>query len=211
MEQFRCHNPAIAPNVHMPQDHQYPQGVEMDFDRFFREQQRPLERYIGARIGAIPDCDDLASEIMCQLLAYCREHPEREIHHRPLLYKIARNRLADYYEQRRRAQRVQPIEEAPSMAAPGSLTEMFDVGDELRTVRATLMTIREEYREAITLHAMVGLSIREIAELMEKSEVNVRVLIFRARRSLKRELRKRVQDDERRDAAEAFRPPPIAT
>jgi RNA polymerase sigma-70 factor (ECF subfamily) len=173
----------------MQQDHQYPQGREMDFDRFFREQQRPLERYIGARIGTIPDCEDLASEIMCQLLAYCREHPNREIHHRPLLYKIARNRLADYYEQRKRAQRVQPIEEAPPMAAPGSLTEMFDADDELRTVRATLMTIREEYREAITLHAMVGLSIREIAELMEKPEVNVRVLIFRARRALRKRLR----------------------
>lgn len=130
---------------------------------------------------------------MCQLIEYCRRNPERAILHRALMFKIARGRIADHFDRRAKKQEI-PIEDAPQIPAPGSIPESIDADDELRRVRAVLETIREEYREVITLHAMVGLSASEIADMMEKPQAHVRVLIFRARRSLRKALRKQYPD-----------------
>lgn len=165
---------------------------DADFEQLFRSQMRSLEHFVAARVRHPQDAQDIAAEALTETLEYCRkfERPTSDPRMlRALLFKIARRRMADYYERWKREQRVKPLEEAPPIAAPGSIPVMIDTRNELGTTRAVLMTIREEYREVITLHAIVGLSIREIAELMEKPEVNVRVLLFRARRSLRKALR----------------------
>ncbi|MBI4449961.1 RNA polymerase sigma factor [Candidatus Uhrbacteria bacterium] len=175
----------------MPNDQRYPQQQEIDFDRFFREHQRTLERFIAIRVGSVQEAQDLAAEVICQLIAYCQKCHDREIHHRALMYKIARNRIADYFAQRRTKLREIPIEDAPQLPAPGYVPTMIDTRQELELALTTLRDIRDEYREVIILHANVGLTIAEIAEMMEKPPANVRVLLFRARRALKRALKER--------------------
>jgi RNA polymerase sigma-70 factor (ECF subfamily) len=170
-------------------EQQYPQGETFDFDRFLREQRPGLERYIGSRIGVTMDVDDIAAEAMLQTFMYCRAHPDRLQFCRAVLFKITRNRIADYFARRAKAPII-PIEEASPIPAPNFIPTTIDAEDELRSVRSVLATIREEYREVITLKAIVGLSTSEIAELMEKPPAHVRVLLFRARRALRRTLRR---------------------
>lgn len=170
-------------------EQRYPQQEEFDFDRFFREQRKPLERFITSRIGSSTDCEDLASEIIAKLLAYCRKYPDQPMQHRAFMYKIARNRIFEYYAERRAKFREIPVDDAPQIPAPGNIPASIDIHDELEVVRSALGAIREEYREIITLHAIVGLSASEIAEMMEKPPAHIRVLLFRARRSLRKTLR----------------------
>jgi len=53
-----------------------------------------------------------------------------------------------------------------------------------------LKTLKEEYREAITLHYLDELSIKEISLILQKSPGAVRVLIHRALNALKATLKK---------------------
>jgi len=184
-----CYDPLEYLLTRMLPEQRYPQQEEFDFDRFFREHRKPLERFIASRVGATADGEDLASEVIAQLLAYCHQHPDRDMQHRALMYKIARNRIIDYYAERRAKLREIPVDDAPQIPAPGSIPASIDAHDELRIVHAALGTIREEYREVITLHAIVGLSASEIAVTLEKPPAHVRVLIFRARRALRKTLR----------------------
>lgn len=171
----------------MPPEQRYPQP-EFDFEEFFRGHRQLLERFVGSRIGVTMDTDDIVSEVMYQCFVYCREHPERESGHRALLLKIARNRIADYFARRARVREI-PIEDAPQLPALGSIPATIDTDAKLRDVRSALSMIREEYREVITLHAIVGLTASEIADMMEKPPAHIRVLLFRARRALKKALR----------------------
>lgn len=173
----------------MPLDQGYPQQEEFDLDHFFRQNRRSLERFIASRIGATGDVDDLSSEVFCQLIAYYR-NSEPGTHHRALMYKIARNRIADHFARRSKVREI-PIEEAPPIPAHGSLVADVDTKRELDAALDALRGIRDEYREIIILHANVGLTIKEIAEMMEKPPAHVRVLLFRARRALKRALKER--------------------
>lgn len=172
----------------MPFVQRYPQQEEFDLDRFFRQQRLALERFIASRIGATGDVDDLASDVFCQLIAYYRD-AKPGTNHRALMYKIARNRIAEHF---RRSKVLEvPIEEAPQLPAHGSLIADVEAKRELDTALDALRGIRDEYREIIILHANVGLTTAEIADMMEKPPAHVRVLLFRARRALKRALRAR--------------------
>lgn len=173
----------------MPPAERYPQQEEFDLDLFFRQQRRALERFITSRIGATGDAEDFASDVFCQLIAYYRDALPGT-NHRALMYKIARNRIADHFARRSRVHEVS-IEEAPQLPAHGSLIADVDAKRELDTALDALRGIRDEYREIIILHANVGLTVSEIAEMMEKPAAHVRVLLFRARRALKRALKER--------------------
>ncbi|MDO8621951.1 MAG: RNA polymerase sigma factor [bacterium] len=173
----------------MRTEQRYPQQEEFDFDRFFREQRRALERFIASRIGATGDADDLASEVFCQLIAYYRD-AEPGTNHRALMYKIARNRIADHFMRRSKVKEIS-IEEAPQLPAHGSLIADVEARRELDTALDALRGIKDEYREIIILYANIGLTINEISEMMEKPSAHIRVLLFRARRALKRALRER--------------------
>lgn len=163
---------------------------QIDFERFFQENTRPLSHFVAIRVSNQHDAEDIAADAMMRMIQYCQQSDVPIENPRALLYRIARNRIIDYYIEKKKAQREVSIEDAPEIVDRKPITVDLDVQWQLDAVRAALKSIREEYREVITLHAMVGLSIGEMAEMMEKTEVNVRVLIFRARRALKKEMEK---------------------
>lgn len=187
----RCNDDELSRTTVMQEGMNYPQEHgDIDLDRFFRDHQRPLERYLRSRIiGLTPEeVEDLAAEVMCQFVAYCTDHPGGIALPRALMFTIARSRIADYFNRRARVREIS-LEDAPPIAARGSIMAVIDADDDLRSVHAALASMREEYREVITLHAIVGLEMKEIAEMLEKSETNIRVLLFRARRTLRKTLR----------------------
>jgi RNA polymerase sigma factor (sigma-70 family) len=177
---------------------QYPgdrQG-QIDFEKFFRENARPLSHFVAIRVSDPHEAEDIAAEATMQMIEYCQRSEVPIENPRALLYRITRHRIIDYYIRKKELHREVPIEDAPQIADQRPIAGDLDVQWQLDAVRAALKNIREEYREAITLHAMVGLTIREMAEMMEKTEVNVRVIIFRARRALKKELGKSKQNSD---------------
>jgi|GEM_PF-4032842 len=176
--------------LHMSLEQHYPQQQEeFSIDRFFREYRAGLERFIASRTGVTGDPSDIASEVFCQFIEHCRRHEGQVIHHRPVLFKIARRRIADHFRGLR--ERAIPIEEAPELPAHGSLIADVEAKRELDVTLDALRNIHDAYREVIILHANVGLTINEIAEMTEKPAAHVRVLLFRARRALKRALKER--------------------
>ncbi|MBI2482547.1 sigma-70 family RNA polymerase sigma factor [Candidatus Uhrbacteria bacterium] len=180
----------------------------LDFEVFFREQLRPLERYIAMRVRPTEDVRDLAAEIACQFLEYCRRSDVTVRQHRALLYKIARNRIADYYGQAKEQRREIALEDAPPIRTPGSLPVHLDARRDLQRTMEALDAIHADYRDVLLLHGNVGLSISELAELLGKNVVAVRVLLHRARRALKEELRRRGALDGVSDDAEVTTPHP---
>ena len=55
----------------------------------------------------------------------------------------------------------------------------------LLVLETRLPELKDEYREVIILRFVNELSIKEVADILEKSKGNTRVLIFRALKALK--------------------------
>ncbi|MFH1430149.1 MAG: RNA polymerase sigma factor [Candidatus Uhrbacteria bacterium] len=168
----------------------YPQLEEFDFERFFSEQHRDISRFVAMRISDAQDAQDIVAEAMCQMLEYCKRQENSVRQHRALLYTITRRRIVDYYEGRSERVREVSIETASEIPTPGSLAQNVEAAEDLRRVREAIAALREDQRELIVLHAEVGLSIEEMAELMSCSRGVIRTRLHRARTELKRELRR---------------------
>lgn len=115
---------------------------------------------------------------------------------RSLFYKIARNSVIDYY----REQATQKnnavigagrdgdnIREAMEKIADEKqdIERRVGVTLDLAMVEKKLLDLKDEYREIIILRFTEELSISEIAEILGKSNGNIRILVHRALKALR--------------------------
>ncbi|MDO8463539.1 MAG: sigma-70 family RNA polymerase sigma factor [bacterium] len=148
-----------------------------------------LTRFVAYRVSDQDDAKDVLAETVCQFIEYCQRTDRVIAHPRGLLFRIARMRLVAYYETKSNRAGDITIEDAPELPAAGSLERRVEAREQLEQVHAALAEMREEDRELITLTAMLGLTIAEIAEMLETSPGAVRVRLHAARKKLKKRLR----------------------
>lgn len=112
------------------------------------------------------------------------EHERKKLPTPAWLYAVCRNRAIDLLRQQRKTTRLDDVaaelyrSPAPPPDAAAELSESSQV------VRRMVRDLPAAQQEALDLWAD-GLSYREISEVTEKSEVNVRVIVHRAFRALR--------------------------
>ncbi len=95
------------------------------------------------------------------------------------LYRIARNTLYDHSRRRANAKNL-PLEDAERTPGSGDVEKEVADRDLLRKVSAVLGTLSPVQREVVVLRAWDGLSYKEIAEILDKSEASCKVAFSRA-------------------------------
>lgn len=116
-----------------------------------------------------------------------------EGHFRAWLFRIARNLAADQHRRRQRRPTEIPLSEeyleTASQAASGAqAAENARLSDLLAEVQGALQHLRPDYRAVLLLRFIEGLSVRETARALDRSEGAVRVLQVRALQALRRYL-----------------------
>ncbi len=104
-----------------------------------------------------------------------------------LLYTIARSTIADYF--RKKKLELVALDDAPDIA-DHKLWGMAEVNEDLARTLAAIKNLKDEYREALLMRHIDGLSNSEISAALGKSSAAVRVLIHRATEALKEVMEK---------------------
>jgi len=141
-------------------------------------------RYLFYRLGDRQFAEDLTSEVFVRALEAL---PRYRVRGRPFsawLYRIAGARVADHYRQRRRHPVVPLIWEPSARGAdPGEAVESRLTAELLQRAIVRLTPLQQQ---VIVLRFLEGLSHREVAQIVGRSEGAVRVLQFRALKALRR-------------------------
>jgi RNA polymerase sigma-70 factor, ECF subfamily len=103
---------------------------------------------------------------------------------RPWLFRIAHNRLVDYWRKRKEVslEDVSGIPGDPAIPLVGDQIDHELVVDQLGYA---LDLLPEDMKSVIVLRFIEELSVREVAEVLGMTEANVRVVQFRALRKLR--------------------------
>ena len=175
-------------------------GDKQAFEQLVGKYQRKLGRLLSRFIRDHAEVEDVAQEAFIK--AY-RALPEfrGESAFYTWLFRIAVNTAKNYLTAQGRrppeldvdcsdAEQQEGAEAMHELASPESLV----LSDEIhRMVMATLESLPEDLRTAITLREIEGLSYEEIAEIMGCPVGTVRSRIFRAREAIDKELQPLLQ------------------
>ena len=145
-------------------------------------------RFIRIKVKSQALAEDLSSESFLRVWEYLQEQGrEVEESFQALLYKIARNLITDFYK-RKSSQDLSLDDDFGNFLEKQPAKDEITTKEEAEYIHKALVNIKEEYQNVIIWYYTEGMSIAEIAEIMDKSQGAIRVLIHRALKSLKKEL-----------------------
>ncbi len=161
--------------------------AELDraFEDLYRAHLRDVYSYAYYRVGNHHEAEDLTEQAFLQAYRHF-ERARRESDGRPLrpwLIRIAHNLASNYHRDRaRRPEAALDAVEPPSH--PHGTERVVEGREELRDVIEHLQELPDDRREALIMRFALGMSNREIARALGRSDGATKVLIHRAIKQL---------------------------
>ncbi len=140
--------------------------------------------YLRYRVGEVEAAEDLTARVFERVLERIGDYRAERAPFAAWLFAIARNVVNDYVRFRRRhpALRLDEVEIASSEPLP---EEALVRSQAHAGLLAALAGLSEREREIVALRFAAGLTNRRIAEMMDLSEKNVSVILYRAMQRLR--------------------------
>jgi len=162
------------------------QGKTEAFEKLYNAFVDKIYRYIYYRTNK-EDALDLCETVFLKVWENIGSYKTGKKYFSPWVYRIAHNIVVDHYRLTKETVELSydiPMEDREQ--DPMKLTENKLNNDVLMKAVSQL---KEKYREVIILKYVNELSNREIARIMKRTEGNLRILKFRALKSLKQILK----------------------
>jgi RNA polymerase sigma factor (sigma-70 family) len=161
-------------------------GESWAFDRIFRVLAPVVTAYLGAQGGVEPD--DLTSEVFLGVLRNIESFRGDEAGFRSWVFTIAHRRLTD--ERRRISRRpiLEPLAAAADRLAPDDVEDAVVRSHGTDRVRAVCEVLGSDQRTVLLLRLVAGLTVEEVATVLDRTPGAVKALQRRGLRTVARML-----------------------
>lgn len=146
-------------------------------------------RYVRARVDNLQTAEDLTESVFLRSFEAIGSYQDKGLRYSAYLYQVARNQVIDHYRQAEDSVSIELAEHRAAMSE--SIDGEIILKEQALSLRAAMERLPEEYREIIRIRVLLELSTAEAAEWMGRSEGAIRVLLHRALKALKREVRQK--------------------
>lgn len=160
------------------------EAVGQLFDKHYRS----MFHYFYARIGQRQQAEDLAGELFTRMVYHLPAFKPSGVPFRAWLFRIAYNLTMDHFRVAN-GKELAPLEQATTMAQPeqnpAQQVERQMIGEMLLE---TLETLMPDQRQVIILRFLVGLSLQETADAMERTLSAVKAMQHRGLKTMRASL-----------------------
>ena len=164
-------------------------GDNKAFEALVIEYKDHLIYFINRFVQNITIAEDLAQDVFVDILLH-KERYEYRVSFKTYLFTIGRNKAVDYI---RKNQKITLVEELPEDSIQERGLENKIVRDEeQRLLYRMIACLKDDYRIAIMLIDLEGFSYAQAARILHKSDAQMKILIYRARKSLAKLMEKEV-------------------
>ena len=163
--------------------------LDQAFTELYQAHLRDVFSYAYYRIGNHHDAEDLTEQAFLQAYRHF-ERARRESNGRPLrpwLIRIAHNLASNYHRDRARRPEAN-LEAVEPPSHPHGTEQIVEGREELRLVMDRLERLSDDRREALIMRFALGMSNREIARALGRTDGATKVLIHRAIKQLEEEM-----------------------
>lgn len=157
------------------------------FAGYYEEYFDQVYRYTYFRTGRNKDIAfDLASEVFLKALEKFHTYQEEKSAFRNWIFTIARNHIIDYYRIRKVDVNIDDVSQL--LVAPETIAKKLGISNDTAIALCAMEHLPEPQQEILHLKFFAELSNQEIAKVLEKTEINVRVILHRAIHTLKQKI-----------------------
>ena len=159
--------------------------LDLAFEELYRTHLRDVYSYSYYRVSNHHDAEDLTEQAFLQAYRHF-ERARRESHGRPLrpwLIRIAHNLAANHHRDKARRPTA-ALDAVEPPVHPHGTERVAEGRAELRAVIERLDDLSEDRREALIMRFALGMSNREIARALGRTDGATKVLIHRAIKQL---------------------------
>lgn len=165
------------------------------FDKIYNKYLNKIYRFVYLKIGSQETAEDLTAQVF---IKYWRKLKDRKRikNIQAYLYQIARREVIDFYRRQKNIKIIFPefsqeiLEQI--IDSQMGIEEKLILQKDLEIIYQTLAHLSDNYQNLIIWYYLDELRIKEIAEIMEKSEGAVRVMLFRALQELREKLKSKL-------------------
>jgi len=159
-----------------------------EFVKLYDQYAPRIYRFVYLKVNSPQDSEDLTSESFFKFWQNLANKREKIDNPRALLYRIANNLVTDFYRKKSRTELILDPEEGSVLAKIPDKTDLnkeLNLNSDMIEVKKALSQLKGEYQNIIIWRYLDDFSAKEIAQIMEKPEGTIRVLIHRALKALK--------------------------
>lgn len=158
------------------------------FERAYRQYGQGIFRFIYFKVSDYELAKDFTADTFIRFWKQLVNGTEIQ-NNKALLYFIAKGIVIDYYRKKKNTKSVSldSIDER-LLGVLASVEVKISVKLQLEQIYKKLKEIRKEYQDVLLLHYVEDLKIAEIADVLNKKENTVRVLLHRALKTLKEKM-----------------------
>ena len=157
------------------------------FGRLYDHYLTPIYRFIALKVGTRQEAEDLSHEVFISAWQKLPTYQAQGFPFSSWLYKIARNRVIDYYRTKKTHLSIddEVSVDEDMFGVQSEIDNVLDVGLDIAAVKVAMQQLTPEQREVVQLRFLDELSPAEIAKLLDKREGTVRIIQHRAIHKLK--------------------------
>lgn len=157
------------------------QGNKESFEKIVIKHKDAIIYFIQRYVKSVDIAEDIAQDVFLYILMHKKNY-KFEYSLKTYLYTIAKSKALNYIKRERRIveldeNQFEDLEE---------LEEKVFKDERAENLKKSIQKLKTEYQSAIYLADIEELSYKEIAHILKKTDASVKVLIYRARRSLEK-------------------------
>ena len=167
------------------------QGDKESFELFYKMESEKIYKFVNFKINDSFEAEEIVQDIFFNFWDYVREG--KEVNDAlGLLYKIARNKIIDYYRKNGIRPKILSLDDgegyqlASNKINDQDIENELDVSFEIKSIEQVMTELPDDYQDVMMMHFVREMKMAEIAAVINKSEGAVRVMIYRALKLLKK-------------------------
>ncbi|WP_022670849.1 RNA polymerase sigma factor [Hippea alviniae] len=156
-----------------------------EFEEFFIETKNRFFSYLVKIVGNREDATDILQEAYTKMFENYRHNLSK-----PLLYKIGYNLFIDMKRRSKFKAEVADTDIENSVSSAYNAFELALIDEKYEGVLKMLEKLPEDERNLISMVSSGDLTYREIGKILNMSEGNIKIKVYRIRKKLKEMMRK---------------------
>jgi RNA polymerase sigma-70 factor (ECF subfamily) len=153
------------------------------FGRIYDDFVAPVYRYLYYRVG-VDEAEDLTELVFLKTWEHIRSYRPKNRRFSAWLFRIAHNIVVDFYRSNHFQEKLS--EDIPDHRVEANSTDRAHRHFDQELLGRAMKELKDHYRQILILKYMNDLTNEEIAQIMGRSQAALRILQYRALKSLRR-------------------------